>query len=63
LHSAQAHGLCFSVTPNVAIPPSLRNIYKELESDIPGFKAPTHGHLQCWARRGVFMLNATLTVQ
>lgn len=58
-----AHGLCFSVVPTVkAIPGSLRNIYKELTSDIDGFTAPTHGYLRAWAERGVLMLNATLTV-
>jgi uracil DNA glycosylase len=42
----EAHGLCFSVKKGVAVPPSLRNMYKELETDIPGFKAPKHGFLQ-----------------
>lgn len=59
----QAHGLCFSVLPGVKPPPSLVNMYKELESDIPGFKAPSHGHLLAWAKQGVLMLNATLTVR
>lgn len=59
----QAHGLCFSVLPGVRPPPSLKNMYKELEADIPGFKAPCHGHLLAWARQGVLMLNATLTVR
>ncbi len=58
----QAHGLSFSVKPGVALPPSLRNIYKELESDL-GIKAPDHGHLVKWAKQGVLMLNATLTVR
>lgn len=58
----QAHGLSFSVKPGVALPPSLKNIYKELESDL-GIKAPRHGHLVGWARQGVMMLNAVLTVQ
>jgi len=58
----QAHGLCFSVLPGVQIPPSLRNIYKELESDV-GFTAPAHGCLIPWAQQGVLLLNATLTVE
>ena len=57
-----AHGLCFSVLPGVTVPQSLRNMYAELESDIPGFKRPAHGFLRAWAERGVLMLNATLTV-
>ena len=59
----QAHGLCFSVQPGIAIPPSLKNIYKELATDIPGFQMPNHGHLQKWADQGVLMLNAILTVR
>jgi uracil-DNA glycosylase len=59
----QAHGLCFSVLPGIKPPPSLKNMYKELEVDIPGFKAPEHGHLLDWAKQGVLMLNATLTVR
>ena len=59
----EADGLCFSVARGVAVPPSLENMYKELESDIPGFKRPTHGNLESWARQGVFMLNASLTVR
>ncbi|VDN23498.1 unnamed protein product [Gongylonema pulchrum] len=59
----QAHGLCFSVCKGVKPPPSLMNIYKELKTDIPNFKAPNHGCLESWARQGVFMLNATLTVE
>jgi len=57
----QAHGLCFSVNNNVPVPPSLVNIYKELESDL-GIKIPDHGNLEHWAEQGVFLLNATLTV-
>ncbi|MBL4772183.1 MAG: uracil-DNA glycosylase [Alcanivoracaceae bacterium] len=57
----QAHGLCFSVQKGVAIPPSLRNIYKELHQDI-GFNIPTHGNLQSWAQQGVLLLNSVLTV-
>ncbi|EFP02428.1 hypothetical protein GCK72_010186 [Caenorhabditis remanei] len=59
----QAHGLSFSVQKGVKPPPSLKNIFKELESDIDGFKRPDHGNLSGWARQGVFMLNATLTVR
>ncbi|MBR9858980.1 MAG: uracil-DNA glycosylase [Gammaproteobacteria bacterium] len=59
----QAHGLCFSVLPGVRVPPSLRNIYKELASDIPGFQAPDHGYLESWAEQGVLMLNTVLTVE
>ncbi len=58
----QAHGLCFSVQKGVAIPPSLLNIYKELNSDI-GFKIPQHGYLKNWADQGVLLLNAVLTVR
>ena len=56
----QAHGLCFSVRPGVAVPPSLVNIYAELESDL-GIPPADHGHLEAWARQGVLMLNAVLT--
>ena len=58
----QAHGLCFSVQPGVAIPPSLKNIYQELRDDI-GFEIPRHGYLQTWAEQGVLLLNAALTVE
>ena len=58
----QAHGLCFSVQPGIPVPPSLRNIYKELHSDI-GFEIPAHGYLQKWAEQGVLLLNAILTVR
>jgi uracil-DNA glycosylase len=58
----QAHGLCFSVRRGVDIPPSLHNIFKELEADL-GIKPSAHGNLEHWARQGVLMLNATLTVQ
>lgn len=58
----QAHGLCFSVKPGVAVPPSLQNIYKELQADI-GFQIPSHGCLSHWAEQGVLLLNATLTVE
>jgi len=59
----QAHGLCFSVKPGVASPGSLRNIFKELKSDIPGFRVPNNGSLAGWARQGVLMLNTVLTVR
>jgi uracil-DNA glycosylase len=59
----QAHGLCFSVKPGVALPGSLRNIFKELKSDIPGFRVPNNGSLAGWARQGVLMLNTVLTVR
>ena len=58
----QAHGLCFSVKPDVAIPPSLVNIYKELESDL-GCYIPNNGYLVKWAKQGVLLLNTVLTVQ
>ena len=58
----QAHGLCFSVNEGIAIPPSLENIYKELNRDL-GLPIPTSGNLQHWANQGVLMLNATLTVE
>ncbi|WP_256012482.1 uracil-DNA glycosylase [Desertivirga xinjiangensis] len=59
----QAHGLSFSVQKGVPVPPSLRNIYKELSSEIPDFKTPPHGDLTKWADQGVLLLNATLTVR
>ena len=58
----QAHGLCFSVLPGVPVPPSLKNIFKELHSDL-GLAIPGHGYLQHWADQGVLLLNATLTVE
>lgn len=58
----QAHGLCFSVRPEVEIPPSLVNIYKELHDDL-GCKIPNNGYLVKWAQQGVLMLNTVLTVQ
>jgi uracil-DNA glycosylase len=58
----QAHGLSFSVQRGVKIPPSLRNIYKEIQNDI-GHKPPTHGCLEDWSKQGVLMLNACLTVR
>ena len=58
----QAHGLCFSVRPGIAPPPSLVNIYKELKSDL-GLEPPAHGFLEAWARQGVLLLNSVLTVE
>lgn len=58
----QAHGLCFSVKEGVTPPPSLKNIYKELSDDV-GFKIPHSGDLTQWAKRGVLLLNTTLTVR
>ena len=58
----QAHGLCFSVQPGVHPPPSLVNIYKELAQDL-GVTPVNHGHLEAWARQGVLLLNAVLTVE
>lgn len=58
----QAHGLSFSVRPGVAIPPSLRNIYKELALEYPDFQMPGHGCLESWATQGVLLLNTVLTV-
>lgn len=57
----QAHGLCFSVPDGITPPPSLINIYKEIESDL-GRPSATHGDLTAWARQGVLLLNSTLTV-
>jgi uracil-DNA glycosylase len=58
----QAHGLCFSVPDGCVFPPSLRNIFKELSVEYPGYQIPTSGNLEKWARQGVFLLNTTLTV-
>lgn len=60
--AGQAHGLCFSVRPGVKPPASLRNIYKELEQDV-GFRIPNNGYLAPWAKQGILMLNAVLTVR
>ncbi len=60
--AGQAHGLCFSVQDGVAIPPSLKNIYKEIKNDL-GKDVPPSGNLERWARQGVLLLNANLTVQ
>lgn len=58
----QAHGLCFSVQKGIAFPPSLQNIFKEIQKDL-GFPFPPHGCLQSWASQGVLLLNAVLTVE
>lgn len=58
----QAHGLCFSVKPGVRVPPSLVNIYKELNTDL-GITPASHGFLESWAQQGVLLLNAVLTVE
>lgn len=58
----QAHGLCFSVRPGVRVPPSLVNIYKEIEDDL-GIRPPRHGFLEHWAEQGVLLLNSVLTVE
>ncbi|AEA99225.1 uracil-DNA glycosylase [Alteromonas mediterranea] len=59
----QAHGLCFSVQAGVKTPPSLKNMYKELLTDIDGFVEPNHGTLTPWAEQGVLLLNTVLTVE
>ncbi|MHA4894903.1 uracil-DNA glycosylase [Pedobacter sp. PWIIR3] len=59
----QAHGFSFSVQKGMVVPPSLKNIYKELTDDISGFQMPNHGNLMQWANQGVLLLNATLTVR
>jgi len=58
----QAHGLCFSVRPGIKAPPSLVNMYKELREDV-GFRIPNNGYLVPWAKQGILMLNAVLTVR
>lgn len=60
--SGEANGLCFSVNKSIKIPPSLRNIYKELATDINHFKIPNHGNIENWAKQGVLLLNTSLTV-
>jgi uracil-DNA glycosylase len=60
--AGQAHGLCFSVQKDTKVPPSLKNIYKEIKSDIGG-KIPEHGNLDHWADQGVLLINSTLTVE
>ncbi|WP_100643050.1 uracil-DNA glycosylase [Alteromonas facilis] len=59
----QAHGLCFSVPEGIRPPPSLKNIYKELDRDFPQFNIPSHGNLTAWAKQGVLLLNTVLTVE
>ncbi|APC97629.1 uracil-DNA glycosylase [Francisella frigiditurris] len=59
----QAHGLAFSVQEGVDVPPSLKNMYKELARSVTGFSEPSHGCLTSWAEQGVFLLNTTLTVE
>ncbi|MEJ5146176.1 MULTISPECIES: uracil-DNA glycosylase [unclassified Sphingobacterium] len=61
-NDGQAHGLAFSVPEGIALPPSLKNIFKELETDILDFKIPKSGDLSYWGKQGVLLLNATLTV-
>ncbi len=61
-NDGQAHGLCFSVTPGTEIPPSLKNIYQELKTDL-GCRIPDNGYLVHWAEQGVLLLNAVLTVR
>ncbi|MCJ8509159.1 uracil-DNA glycosylase [Rhizobium lemnae] len=60
--AGQAHGLCFSVQPGIRIPPSLVNIYKEMQSDL-GIPPAKHGFLEHWAKQGVLLLNSVLTVE
>lgn len=59
----QAHGLSFSVQKGIAVPPSLKNMYKELAEEFPDYQIPNHGDLTAWADQGVLLLNATLTVR
>ena len=59
----QAHGLAFSVKPSVKAPPSLLNMYKELQNEYPDFQIPNHGYLVSWAEQGVLLLNTVLTVE
>lgn len=61
--AGQAHGLSFSVQQGIAVPPSLQNIFKELQQEFPEYKIPKNGDLTHWAEQGVLMLNATLTVR
>jgi uracil-DNA glycosylase len=60
--AGQAHGMCFSVKPGITPPPSLKNIFSELHSDL-GVKIPNHGYLKSWAENGVLLLNTVLTVR
>lgn len=59
----QAHGLSFSVQKGIPVPPSLKNMYKELADEFANFRVPNHGNLTAWADQGVLLLNATLTVR
>lgn len=61
-NEGQAHGLCFSVQTGVKPPPSLANIYKEIQNDL-GIKIPNHGNLESWAKQGILLLNSSLTVR
>lgn len=61
--TGEANGLCFSVNDNVKIPPSLRNIFAEINTDLDRIMLPTSGNLEHWAKQGVLLLNATLTVR
>jgi uracil-DNA glycosylase len=61
--TGQAHGLSFSVQKGMMVPPSLKNMYKELAAEFPEFRTPIHGNLTSWADQGVLLLNATLTVR
>lgn len=62
IRARQAHGLCFSINRGVKLPPSLRNIYKELEADL-GIPTPSHGNLVEWAQQGILMMNAVMSVE
>jgi len=62
INEGEAHGMCFSVKPSAKIPPSLRNVYKELQDDV-GAKIPNNGYLMKWAEQGVLLLNTCLTVR
>jgi len=61
--AGQANGLSFSVSHGIRIPPSLKNIFKELEQDVEGFRSPASGNLEAWAKQGVLLLNTVLTVE
>ncbi|HYK76058.1 MAG TPA: uracil-DNA glycosylase [Daejeonella sp.] len=61
--AGQAHGLSFSVQKGISLPPSLKNIFKELSNDIPSFHYPSHGDLSSWADQGILLLNTVLTVE
>lgn len=62
-NQGQSHGLAFSVRPGVRPPPSLANLFKELATDIPGFRKPNNGYLVSWAEQGVMLVNTVLTVR